>query len=168
MKKSEGIRPPVEVDADDRLRRAVIERLMCDLSVDLSAVGADLGVPSDSFSGELSALAPMARDGLVELEGSRVRITDTGQPLSLDYDFQDGAGTVTVSHGAADSRQNCKGSATSSMENEKLTIEHGAITCPDGSTFERSRVECAVGDGGRADCRGINEDQSTYDVRIGR
>ena len=71
----------VEVDADDRLRRAVIERLMCDLSVDLSAVGADLGAPPDGFAGELSALAPMARDGLVELDGSRVRITETGQPL---------------------------------------------------------------------------------------
>ncbi len=71
----------VEVDADDRLRRAVIERLMCDLSVDLSAVGADFGAPSEDFTGELSALAPMARDGLVEVEGSQVRITETGQPL---------------------------------------------------------------------------------------
>ena len=71
----------VEVDADDRLRRAVIERLMCDLSVDLSVLGADLGAPADSFAEELSALAPMARDGLVEVEGSRVHITDVGQPL---------------------------------------------------------------------------------------
>jgi oxygen-independent coproporphyrinogen-3 oxidase len=71
----------VEVDADDRLRRTVIERLMCDLAVDLSTIGAELGAPSDGFAGELSALAPMARDGLVEVEGSRVRITETGQPL---------------------------------------------------------------------------------------
>jgi oxygen-independent coproporphyrinogen-3 oxidase len=71
----------VEVDADDRLRRTVIERLMCDLTVDLAALGEDLAPPPHGFAEELSALAPMARDGLVELKGSRVHITDTGQPL---------------------------------------------------------------------------------------
>jgi len=71
----------VGIDADDRLRRAVIERLMCDLSVDLSALGADLEAPPDAFAEELSALAPMVRDGLVAVEGSRVHITGAGQPL---------------------------------------------------------------------------------------
>ncbi len=71
----------VEVDADDRLRRAVIERLMCDLAVDLSQFGGDPGAPPDRFAQELSALAPMVRDGLVAIDGSRVLITDVGQPL---------------------------------------------------------------------------------------
>lgn len=71
----------VEVDADDRVRRAVIERLMCDLTVDLGALGQGLEAPPGGFAEELSALAPLARDGLVEVEGSRIHITDTGQPL---------------------------------------------------------------------------------------
>ena len=67
----------VRATADDRLRRAVIERLMCDMAVDLT----DLGADPDAFAAELSALAPMRRDGLVEIEGGRLRVTEPGRPL---------------------------------------------------------------------------------------
>ena len=67
----------VRATADDRLRRAVIERLMCDMAVDLT----DLGADADAFAAELSALAPMRRDGLVEIEGGRLRVTEPGRPL---------------------------------------------------------------------------------------
>ena len=71
----------VRRDADDRLRGAVIERLMCDLVVDLDDIAANFATPVDGLAAELSALAPMERDGLVEIIGSRIRITEDGRPL---------------------------------------------------------------------------------------
>ena len=71
----------VRRDAEDRLRGAVIERLMCDLIVDLDDVAANFAAPVDGFAAELSALTPMERDGLVEITGSRIRITEYGRPL---------------------------------------------------------------------------------------
>ncbi len=62
------------LSADDRRRRAIIERLMCDRWVDLAALdSADLP--------ELDRLADMAADGLVEIGGTRIAITDRGRPF---------------------------------------------------------------------------------------
>jgi oxygen-independent coproporphyrinogen-3 oxidase len=69
------------VDAADLLRRTVIERLMCDLAVDLDAVSAAFGAPKDEFTIELSRLAPMERDGLVEVDGDRIRVRESARPL---------------------------------------------------------------------------------------
>ena len=67
----------IALTPDDRMRRAVIERLMCGLAVDLAALGAEEG----TFAEELSRLAPMAAEGLVELADRQVRVTDQGRPL---------------------------------------------------------------------------------------
>ncbi len=67
----------IRLKDDDRTRRAVIERLMCDLQVDLDT--ADAG--ASAFAAELAALAPMAEDGLVEIDGGRLRVTEAGRPL---------------------------------------------------------------------------------------
>jgi len=64
------------IDADDRQRGRIIERLMCDFSVDLSAVA-----PDTDFSNELSMLVPMIDDGLVKLEGTKMVVTETGRPV---------------------------------------------------------------------------------------
>ena len=66
---------------DDRLRRAVIENLMCRLQVDLPRICARHGADPAVFDAELSALQDMAADGLVELEGGSVRVTEAGRPL---------------------------------------------------------------------------------------
>jgi oxygen-independent coproporphyrinogen-3 oxidase len=64
----------ITLTGQDRLRRAIIERLMCDLSADLARLlrehapdGADL---EDAFA----ALSPLTADGMVLLEGSRITI----------------------------------------------------------------------------------------------
>jgi oxygen-independent coproporphyrinogen-3 oxidase len=67
-------------EGDDRLRAEVIERLMCDLEVDLAAVAAQFDAPADTFAPELTALAPLAADGLVKLSGYHVTVTETGRP----------------------------------------------------------------------------------------
>ncbi len=60
---------------DDRLRGSIIERLMCDLSLDLDRFGGGAG-----FAGELAALAPLAAQGLLQIEGSRITVTPAGRP----------------------------------------------------------------------------------------
>jgi len=70
----------VELTADDRLRRAIIERLMCGLEADPTAMAADFGL-DEAFAPELAALAPLEAEGIVVVEGGRVRITEAGQPL---------------------------------------------------------------------------------------
>lgn len=59
---------------DDHMRAAIIERLMCDLSVDLATTARD-----QDFTSELDALAPLADQGVVEIAGSRVTVTRQGR-----------------------------------------------------------------------------------------
>jgi oxygen-independent coproporphyrinogen III oxidase len=62
------------VTAEDRLRGRIIERLMCDLRVDLAAVCRAHGESIERFSAEGSALETLALDGLVVHSGSEIRI----------------------------------------------------------------------------------------------
>jgi len=66
----------IALTPDDIRRRAIIERLMCSRSVDL----ADDDDPQ-SYAAELDRLAAMADDGLVEIAGSAVTITERGRPF---------------------------------------------------------------------------------------
>ena len=70
-----AVRRGIALTPDDRLRRDVIEKLMCGNAVDLSCL--DEG----GFSDELEQLAPMASDGVVEIDGGCVRVTEAGRPL---------------------------------------------------------------------------------------
>ncbi len=63
----------IELSDDDRPRRTVIERLMCDLAVDLDDVSAD-------FADEMAMLRDFAKDGLLRLDGATVTVTETGRP----------------------------------------------------------------------------------------
>jgi oxygen-independent coproporphyrinogen-3 oxidase len=62
------------------MRRQIIDRLMCQLDVELGGVAAGFGVV-EPFAVELARLQPMASDGLVEIAGRRVRITERGRPF---------------------------------------------------------------------------------------
>lgn len=66
---------------DDRLRGYVIERLMCDGSVDLASAGARFGQPPDWYADALPLLEEMANDGLLVLHDARLRLTERGRPL---------------------------------------------------------------------------------------
>lgn len=71
----------VAIDRDDLLRRAAIERLMCDLSLDLDALSADWGTDPAEFDADLARLTPMEADGLLVRQGRKITMTEQGRPL---------------------------------------------------------------------------------------
>jgi oxygen-independent coproporphyrinogen-3 oxidase len=66
----------VALSRDDRTRARIIEKLMCDLAVDL----ADFGGPQ-VWQEELSAIEPLEEDGLARVSGSRIEVTELGRPF---------------------------------------------------------------------------------------
>lgn len=67
-------------EGDDRLRGAIIERLMCDHRVDLATVCADFGAdPAHLLAG--AELRPLIADGLVEQDGTRISVRRHARPL---------------------------------------------------------------------------------------
>jgi oxygen-independent coproporphyrinogen-3 oxidase len=58
----------------DRIRRHVIEQLMCNLAVDLAAVRKRFALPEDAFLREKSRLATLARNGLVEMDEDAITV----------------------------------------------------------------------------------------------
>jgi oxygen-independent coproporphyrinogen-3 oxidase len=64
----------IEISDEDRLRRSIIERLMCDFAVDLDGA-------AGWFASELEALAPLAADGLVEIGDQVIRVPPATRPL---------------------------------------------------------------------------------------
>jgi oxygen-independent coproporphyrinogen-3 oxidase len=72
----------IALNADDLLRRGVIQKLMCDFDLDFGAVEAEHGIVfADYFAPELAALAPLAADGLVDVTPSSIRVTARGRLL---------------------------------------------------------------------------------------
>ncbi len=65
---------------DDRLRRAIIERLMCDFFVDLDEITARHSEKTD-FTPELAAIDELARDGLVTRRGHSIGIPEDSRLL---------------------------------------------------------------------------------------
>jgi oxygen-independent coproporphyrinogen III oxidase len=80
----------VALTVDDRLRREAIERLMCDLEVDLEAVGSQHGAdPAPLKEAAAIGLLRFICDGLAHWDGRRVRVASAAVrlcgrlPLSL-------------------------------------------------------------------------------------
>lgn len=67
--------------ADDKVRAHVIERLMCDGTVDTVAVAHLFGQPDDWCAEELEDLGEMAKDGLLTVTSGCVRMTESGLPF---------------------------------------------------------------------------------------
>ncbi len=61
---------------DDKIRGALIERLMCNFSVDMAEIA-----PEADLTGAVARLHALAQDGLVHIHGSQVRMTEAGRPF---------------------------------------------------------------------------------------
>jgi oxygen-independent coproporphyrinogen III oxidase len=66
----------------DQLRGRVIERIMCDGSVDLAAAGDALGFAGDWYADEIPELLQMQEDGLLTYAGGSLSLTPEGLPLA--------------------------------------------------------------------------------------
>lgn len=82
---AEGVLPVargVAVSDDDRLRRHVIERLMCDLAVDLDAASMQFGFPRGVFAPELVRLEPLVADGIAQRQGAVIRVPEAARAFT--------------------------------------------------------------------------------------
>ena len=71
----------IELSNDDRLRGHVIERIMCDLNVNLDSVCKQFTVPNTIFTPEIQKLQPLCEDGIIELLDNTITVTETGRPF---------------------------------------------------------------------------------------
>jgi oxygen-independent coproporphyrinogen-3 oxidase len=72
----------LELNDDDRLRRAVIQMIMCRTRVDFAEVDRAWSVRfEDYFARELEALKPLVADGLVRMSGRGFELTPIGRLL---------------------------------------------------------------------------------------
>ena len=70
------------VTAEDRLRRAVIEQLMCHLRVDLAEQAHRHGMAAALFDADLPGLKLLEDHGMVTRQGYRLEIAESGRPLA--------------------------------------------------------------------------------------
>jgi oxygen-independent coproporphyrinogen-3 oxidase len=72
----------LRMNADDRIRRDVIQELMCRNQLEFAPIAARHGIDFERyFAAELARLAPLAADGLVVIEPGMVRVTPLGRLL---------------------------------------------------------------------------------------
>ncbi len=72
----------VRLDADDRLRRAVITALICHFTLEFSAIERQFGIRfSDYFATELAELADMQADGLLTVDKTSIQVLPAGRLL---------------------------------------------------------------------------------------
>ncbi len=72
----------IRLSADDRVRADIIERLMCDMSVDLRAVAARHGLPAEALADAVEGLADATRLGIAAVDDLVVRIEPDARPLA--------------------------------------------------------------------------------------
>jgi oxygen-independent coproporphyrinogen-3 oxidase len=72
----------IELSRDDELRRAVITQLICNFSLDMAGVGRAWAIDfGNYFAAELARLAPMAKDGLLRIDGDLIEVLPAGRLL---------------------------------------------------------------------------------------
>jgi oxygen-independent coproporphyrinogen-3 oxidase len=72
----------LRLGVEERRRRTIILRLMCDRRLDYAALSRELGVEFTTvYAAELAGLEGLRADGLVRLEADGLEVTPVGQPL---------------------------------------------------------------------------------------
>ena len=69
------------LNGEDRLRGRIIERLMCDLQVDIGELCAAHKAEADHFAAELGRLDEFVADGIVERTGNQIRVPEQARPF---------------------------------------------------------------------------------------
>ena len=72
----------IQLNADDRLRRAIITALICNFSLKFAAIEREYGIAFDHvFRPELKELADMQADGLLTLDAAGIQVLPPGRLL---------------------------------------------------------------------------------------
>jgi oxygen-independent coproporphyrinogen-3 oxidase len=72
----------VELDDDDKLRRAVITQLICHFYLAFASIEQQFGINfANYFASELKALSPMQTDGLLTLSAQGIKVLPAGRLL---------------------------------------------------------------------------------------
>ncbi len=72
----------VRIDEDDRVRKAIIMALICQFELDFAGIEAQFGISvPQCYSDELERLAPMAEDGLLNIDEHGIHVTKAGRLL---------------------------------------------------------------------------------------
>lgn len=88
----------IALSTADSLRRDIIERIMCDLTVDLDEACKAYDAKLDDFASALEKLTPLAEDDICHIDGNRITVTETGRPFvrlvasAFDEYFSQGEG----------------------------------------------------------------------------
>lgn len=124
-------------------------------------------IPAQSEPLMLPAVLP---DGPAQFLNGQWRVNGgiqdklTGRPLQLQYNFDQGNGSVSVrqSNGVT-----CTGAARGSVRQGALQITNPEqMKCSDNSTFIGPTIECKSPASGRADCVGNNDGDKTFPIRM--
>ena len=67
------------VNADDTLRRRVIEKLMCDMSVDVKTICVQQGYPANYLDECFVKLQPLANDNICYIDGSTISVPNNAR-----------------------------------------------------------------------------------------
>ncbi len=79
-----GVLPTVKgiaLSDSDRARREIIERIMCDLEVDLKTAIEPFGIDMDSLKADVEKLAPLAEDDICTIADNRITVNEAGRPF---------------------------------------------------------------------------------------
>ncbi len=71
----------IAVSVDDKARRAIIERLMCDLRVDVATIAAAYDIAIEQLRKDYDLLDDMAQDGLLTRNNDVISLTEAGRPF---------------------------------------------------------------------------------------
>jgi oxygen-independent coproporphyrinogen-3 oxidase len=69
-----GTAKGISLTNDDRMRAAVIERLMCDLVVDLEKIALQFGQPPTVFASDMRSLSTLIAEGFVTIDGWKITV----------------------------------------------------------------------------------------------
>lgn len=120
--------------------------------------------------GEPLTIPPSVSDGPAQFLNGQWRVNggiqdkQTGRPLQLQYNFNQGNGTVSVRQSSG---VTCTGAAMGSVEKGSLSITNPEqMKCSDGTNFIGPTIACKSPDSGRADCVGSNDGDKTFPIRM--
>lgn len=127
-------------------------------------------LPEQGVQSEPLTIPPALADGPATFLNGQWRVNGgiqdklTGRPLQLQYNFDQGNGTVSVrqSNGVT-----CTGAARGSVQQGALNITNPEqMQCSDGSNFIGPTIECKSPASGHADCVGSNDGDKTFPIRM--